>query len=125
MKKWTTAAIVIAVLLLSSCGGGDTATGGVDQATLNLGKTVFQANCSACHSATSDTILVGPSLHNIADWGGDMVAGLNAYEYTRQSILEPDAYITEGFQDLMPKTYDSTLSAEQLEAVIQYLLSQG
>ena len=54
-----------------------------------------------------------------------MVAGLDAYEYTRQSILEPDAYITEGFQDLMPKTYDSTLSAEQLEAVIQYLLSQG
>ena len=128
MKKWTPAVIMILVVLFSACGGsgsGNADTNGVDQATLNLGKTVFQANCSACHSATSDTTLVGPSLHNIADWGGDMVAGLDAYEYTRQSILEPDAYITEGFQDLMPKTYESTLSAEQLEAVIQYLLSQG
>lgn len=123
MKKWATAAIVIGVLFLSACGGGDADTGSVDQAVINQGKTVFQANCSACHSATSDTTLVGPSLQHIADWGGEMVAGLDAYEYTKQSILEPSAYITEGFQDLMPKTYESTLTDQQLEAVIQYLLS--
>jgi mono/diheme cytochrome c family protein len=124
MKKWTTVMVVILALFLTACGGGDTSSAGdVDQATINLGKTVFQANCSACHSATSDAVLVGPSLQKIADWGGSMVAGMDAYEYTKESILEPDAYITEGFQDLMPKTYSSTLTEKQIEAVIQYLLS--
>jgi len=123
MKYRTAVLIAIIVLLTSACGSDEAGTGSVDQATINLGKTVFQANCSACHSATSDTVLVGPSLHNIADWGDEMVAGLDAYDYTKESILDPSAYITEGFQDLMPKTYEGTLSDEQINAVIQYLLT--
>ena len=126
MKKWTPAVIMILVILLSACGGsgsGDADTDGVDQATINQGKTVFQANCSACHSATSDATLVGPSMVGLADRAAETVPGLDAYEYIEQSILEPGAYINEGFQDLMPKTYDSTLTDEQLDAVIQYLLT--
>jgi len=126
MRRISAALSFILVIFLAACGGeGDTSSGSVDQATLNLGKTVFQANCSACHSTAENTILVGPSLHNIADWGGDMVEGMNAYQYIEQSILAPDAFVTEGFQDVMPKTFPSTLTAKQIDAVIQYLLHQG
>ena len=123
MRRFLVGLIFIVVSFLAACGGGGVDASGVDQATLNLGKTVFQANCSACHSATSDAVLVGPSLHNIAKWGGDMVTGLDAYQYIEQSILAPDVFVTEGFQDVMPKTFPSTLTEKQIDAVILYLLS--
>ena len=44
-------------------------------------------------------------------------------EYLRQSIVEPDARIAEGFQGgVMPDTYERTLTEEQLDALVQYLL---
>jgi hypothetical protein len=37
--------------------------------------------------------------------------------------LRPDEYIVEGFSDLMPSNFGTTLSGEQLDALLAYLMT--
>jgi cytochrome c oxidase subunit 2 len=67
--------------------------------------------------------MVGPSWQGLfgqerplAD-GSAVVADEN---YIRESILEPNAKVAEGFQPVMP-TYQGSLNDEQIEAIIEYI----
>ena len=82
---------------------------------------------SLARPATRSTAPSGwaPSLQGISERAGTRVAGLGAEEYIRQSILETNAYIVEGFpESLMPVNFSETLSAEELDAVIAFLMTQ-
>ena len=97
-------------------------TGGSD------GERVFNSaspiTCTTCHSLDG-TVGLGPSLQGISERAGTRVAGLGAEEYIRQSILETNAYIVEGFpESLMPVNFSETLSAEELDAVVAFLMAQ-
>lgn len=113
------------LLLLTACGGNQTDAAVESGADLELGQQVFQANCSPCHSTQNDTVLVGPSMVGLADRAGQLVEGLDAEAYIRQSILEPEIYLNEGYQNLMPPTYGQQLSAEELDALVAYLFTIG
>ncbi len=94
-------------------GGG----GGEDETD---GKTLFTDTaqptaCGSCHTLTGagTTGTTGPDLD-------DALAGQSEDE-VRESIVDPDAQITEGFQPgLMPR-YGDSLSEEQVDALVQYL----
>jgi hypothetical protein len=44
----------------------------------------------------------------------------------KTSITDPNAYIQPGFpKSVMPPTFGSTLSAQQLDALVQYLISSS
>jgi hypothetical protein len=50
---------------------------------------------------------------------------MTAEEYITQSILDPNAFVVEGFQpDLMPKDFGEKLSDEQLADLVAFLLAQ-
>jgi hypothetical protein len=68
-------------------------------------------------------VIVGPSLGGIASTAGSRVEGLDAQQYIEQSLLTPDAYVVEGYTDLMPKDFGRKLSGEELDAVVSYLLT--
>ena len=87
------------------------------------GKTIFNQYCAACHDNQGDIIIVGPPLSHIATSGGDRVAGINAETYIRQSLLEPDAFFVDGFDDLMPKTFNDILAQEEIDSLIEFLLT--
>ncbi len=79
------------------------------------GASVFAtAGCGGCHAfepAGTDAA-VGPSLDEIA--GGE--------EFIRESIVDPNAVLAQGYQgDVMPNTYDKSLTDEQIDALVQYL----
>jgi cytochrome c oxidase subunit II len=86
------------------------------------GKTLFTDGngtataCGACHTladagTNSET---GPDLD-------ETLADKDA-AYIEESIVEPDAEITPGFQEgIMPKNYGDTLSDEELDALVKYL----
>jgi cytochrome c oxidase subunit 2 len=83
--------------------------------------------CGACHmlADAGSEGQVGPALDGIGDRAAGRVSGMHAREYVRQSILEPNAHMVEGFSEgLMPGNYEERLSEEQLEALIDYLLKQ-
>jgi len=98
--------------------GGGGGGGGDD------GEAVFaSAGCGACHAfgpAGSDAE-VGPGLDDLA--GAAEGAGVSLEEFVRESIIDPNARVAEGYQpDVMPDTYENTLSDEQLDGLVQYLV---
>ena len=86
----------------------------------NSGEAVFtSAGCGGCHTfgpAGTDAE-VGPSLDAI-DPGGAQLE-----DYVRDAIIDPNENIASGYQpSVMPETYESTLSDDQLDALVQYLV---
>ena len=86
----------------------------------NSGEAVFTtAGCGGCHAfepAGTDA-QVGPSLNEIDPQGRPLE------DYVLESIVDPNNVIAPGYQpSVMPETYDSSLNAEQLDALVQYLV---
>ena len=68
--------------------------------------------------------MVGPSLAGIATGGESRMQGMDAQAYIRDSILNPDGYIVEGFPEgAMPLDLKDQMAPEDLEAVVAYLLT--
>ena len=90
---------------------------------IDQGQTIFRQNCASCHSLTEGTVIVGPSLAGIATRAGTQVEGQSAGDYIQLSILRPGDYVVDGFSDLMPTTFGTTLTGEELDALVAYLLT--
>lgn len=88
-----------------------------------LGAQVYTRNCAACHLLTPNDVKVGPSLHGIADNAATRVAGQDARTYIITSVLNPSSYVHDGFEDVMPKGLAKSLTSEELDAVVAYLLT--
>ena len=91
------------------------------------GQTLFNANaCAGCHSTTTDDRIVGPGLLTIVQRSGRRVSGLTAEQYIRQSIIDPSAYVVDGFPDnTMPQHFGSVLSEQDIADLIAFLKSLG
>ena len=89
------------------------------------------AQCYRCHRmGERGDGLRGPNLADIgfrASFRAKALGLGSATAYIQQSLMEPSAYIVEGFSDDMPKVYHEPmdLDARQLKAIITYLQSQG
>jgi cytochrome c oxidase subunit 2 len=86
------------------------------------GRTVFTSRgCGACHTVAGvSSGPIGPDLTDLDSRAGDRVAGLDAYGYIRQSILEPQAFIVPGFGEQMPTL---PLTEAEIDGVASFLLS--
>ena len=85
------------------------------------GKAVFEAQgCGSCHTLADagTNAEVGPDLDKV-------LAGKDA-DYVRESIVDPNAQIAEGYQpNVMPKDYDEKLSDAELDALVKYLVDSA
>jgi cytochrome c551/c552 len=82
------------------------------------------AACRICHSLYPDENLVGPSFDGIATRAGERIPGMSAEEYLRQSIIDPDAYIVEGYPSglMVPNLADS-MSETQIDDLVAFLMT--
>lgn len=77
----------------------------------------FATNCGGCHTLAQagTTGTVGPDL--------DQVLPGQAEAMISESITDPNAQATPGFPSgVMPSNYGQTLTPEQLQALVQYLV---
>ncbi len=92
------------------------------------GRQVYEKyGCGACHALedVGSTSAVGPEMNGIGERAATRVEGMGAEAYLRESIVNPGAYIVEGYQDgLMPRDLGERMSQAELEAMITYLLQQ-
>jgi cytochrome c oxidase subunit 2 len=91
--------------------------GGADETS---GESIFtSAGCGGCHTfapAGTDA-QVGPSLDDVDPQGKPLD------EFLRESIEDPNAFVVSGYQpDVMPNTFGKSLTDQQLDALVQYLV---
>jgi len=86
----------------------------------------FTTNCGGCHKFTKAKTAGSstyPDLDNLA--ADAKKAGKPLDDYIRESIVNPNAYITPGFpQGVMPSNFDSKLSKTEIDDLVK-LLSGG
>ncbi|MCW5830571.1 MAG: cytochrome c [Deltaproteobacteria bacterium] len=87
-----------------------------DSLLAELGRRTFrEKGCMECHIREGEGGKSGPNL--------DKLAGVADPTYVRESILDPDAIITPGYEaGLMPPGYGAMLTEAEIDA-LQYYLS--
>jgi nitric oxide reductase subunit C len=104
-----------------------------------LGQALFRKTppgCFACHSTARGVNLVGPSLADIRTVAAQRTEdpsyqgrATDAPGYIRESILDPNAYVltgptySSGGRSLMPTGLDASLTAEQVDQLVAYLMT--
>ncbi len=80
------------------------------------------AGCAGCHSQKKGERLVGPSFYNLWNIAETRVPGMSAREYLYQSIVDPNAYVVEGYQPgLMQQNYAAILSPQQMADILAWI----
>lgn len=141
MFKKTVVLMAFGLLLmaLAACGGGEgESSGGDEEAPAPVGdagngeilftQATIGANnapgCITCHSLEPDVIIVGPSQAGLATRAETRVPGQTAEAYIRDSIVNPNAYVVEGFAEgVMYQNYGTDLTTEQIDDIVAYTLS--
>ncbi|MFQ5593710.1 MAG: c-type cytochrome [Anaerolineae bacterium] len=79
--------------------------------------------CILCHAIEGQGGTRGPDLSGVATRAGTRVAGLSAEEYIRQSILDPTAFVVEGYDPIMPPGLIKVIGEENLDDLVAFLLT--
>ena len=90
------------------------------------GEMVFKNFCNACHS-TDGTKLIGPGFQDL--WGRTSTVTINGATkvveideaYVRESIVEPQLAIVQGYEQVPMANFSAVLTDDQLSKLMEYL----
>jgi mono/diheme cytochrome c family protein len=122
---------VLFALLIAAC--SSTASGANPDEPLPPGDAIRGADlfnqsingappCATCHTLDGSA-RVGPSLQNFAANAPAHSGDASLEDYTYTSIVQPSAYIVEGFSNIMYGQYGRQLTPQQIADLIAYLLT--
>ncbi len=124
---------LVSMMTLAACGGSGGAAGPGDVAR---GKSLYNQKtlgtksaqgCVSCHNydEAQGKAEKAPYTKGTATRAATRVPGMSAEEYIRESILNPDAYVVEGFnKGDMYQTWEKELSPQQINDLIAYLVTE-
>ena len=135
MAKRTLTLVIVSVVLytlLVACGGTDTADGG-SVGNAKRGEELYKQTvigsqvapgCITCHSLESGKVLIGPSHAGLATKAETAIPGMSAQDYLKESIIEPDAHIVDGFSaGIMYQNYAKDLKESEINDLVAFLLT--
>ena len=138
MRRAVLALFLAAPLVVAGCGGegvveptAKAVEGTLPQQTSTLpkgnpasGKTLFAKNgCGGCHTykPAGSNAKIGPDLDNLAKYAKQAKQQLEPF--TRESIVNPKAYVQPGFQPVMPSF--ASLPKDQVDALVAFLTKKS
>jgi cytochrome c oxidase subunit 2 len=142
LKSWPEAALALGVTLILGASlwlwtgepiGGEPTTGSttavsVDTEAAARGQVLAQeTGCLNCHT-TDGSAGTGPTWKGLAGASrplasGESVVADNAYLFN--SIVDPTSQVVEGFDAVMPTTYNDQLSEQDIDDLVAYINSLG
>ena len=124
---------VLALVIDNSSSGSRSSTDAADRYALQL-ETIMPAadadigaglinehDCFTCHVLGDGSI--SPLFDGIGGLAGDRSPPLSAAAYLYESIVDPSAFVLDGYSDSMPNTYNESLSQREIGHIIAYLLT--
>ena len=126
--------VIMSVAALAACGGGGDSAETADSSVGNVSNgerlfaqaTIGSTNapgCITCH-ALDGTDGTGPSQHDVGVRAVGRIAGTSAEDYLRESIVDPNAFIVEGYEaGVMHLTYGEDLTETEINDLVAYLLT--
>lgn len=80
--------------------------------------------CRGCHSLDPNQLMAGPTWYDLANTAATRVQGQSAADYLYTSIVNPNAYVVNGYQpNVMIQVYGQTLGQQDLADIVKYLLT--
>ncbi|MDX1523650.1 MAG: cytochrome c [Anaerolineae bacterium] len=137
-RRLTLFVFLIISLIMAGCGNNQpqrvSASESETSSTNNveIEKLLTENGCVACHAleAGAASPTTGPNMAGLATTSLERIqnpnytgAATTAEEYIRESILDPKVYIVDGFDPLMPATYDVSIEPENLDQIVAYLMT--
>ena len=133
MQRFLLVTLLALSLLVSACGGGikgDPARGEALYKQANIGPN-NAPGCITCHSLEPGEVKVGPSHAGLATRAGEIVRdpgytgeAETAEEYLRESIVNPNAYVEEGFPpDVMYQKFGEDLTDQELADLVAFMMT--
>ena len=143
MRTWTeavlavvvTAVVGVSLMLFTDVslfdGGSDSTTATtinieVDDESAARGELLAESNgCLACHTIDG-TPSTGPTWKGVAGSSRPLETGESVIAddlYLFRSITDPASQIVAGFDNVMPATYDDTLSDQEISDLVEYIKS--
>ncbi|UCC86137.1 MAG: c-type cytochrome [Anaerolineales bacterium] len=85
-----------------------------------------RGGCAGCHAIQGISAgVVGPNLTQIGQVAATRQDGVSAEDYIRESVVNPGAYVVEGYQpNIMPQNYGEQFSNQELDDLVAFLLAQ-
>lgn len=128
--------IGVLLMVLAACGGqasGVDKSAKIGQGDAEVGRELFNKTqqltgaptCSTCHVVNpGEEEIVAPNLSGIALRAGQRVLDQSAEDYLYASIVDPYAYVINGYQDsIMVRNYGDLLTEQQLADLVAYLMT--
>ena len=112
--------------MLNGCGGPTAGDPEAGRKLFNGEDLIADGNLAACSSCHADTVdgqsRLGPNLSNIGLRAGRTVPNQSTEQYLRESIINPDAFLSGDFQEgIMPRDYGRGLTPQQINDLIAYM----
>lgn len=115
----------LSVLSLAACSSGSPPSDGGSSEGADLFSSAVlggQSGCVTCHSLEPDLIVVGPSLSGVGERAETRVSAQSARACLRTSIVDPDAYVVDGFDGgRMPSNWAEVLTETEIDALVDFL----
>ena len=94
----------------------------MDEANADIGAGLInEHDCFACHVLGDGSL--SPLFDGIGALAADRRPPLSAAAYLYESIVDPSAFLLEGYSDSMPNTYTESLTHQEIGHIIAYLLT--
>ena len=90
------------------------------------GPSIFVSRgCGGCHTiegVPGAVGIIGPALDGVATRAETRMAGLSAEEYIRQSVEQPEAFVIEGYDNVM-QPLRGMMTDDEFDILVEYLLT--
>jgi len=91
---------------------------------IQRGRQVYrEKNCASCHVIGTEGGTIGPPLTHIGTVADTREPGVGAEDYIGRSIRDPGAYVVPGYPDTMSRGLDRSMTQEDFDDLVQYLLT--